>query len=75
MAKEIIINVEHTEKRVAVLENGALEEYYFERSASKRITGNIYRAKTVKVMPGIQAAFVNIGLRKNGFLHISDITG
>ena len=75
MAKEIIINVEHTEKRVAVLENGALEEYYFERSANKRIAGNIYRAKAVKVMPGIQAAFVNIGLRKNGFVHISDITG
>ncbi len=75
MAKEIIINVEPTEKRVAVLADGTLEEYYFERSANKRIAGNIYRAKVVKIMPGIQAAFINIGLRKNGFLHISDITG
>jgi ribonuclease G len=75
MAKEIIINVEPTEKRVALLDNGVLDEYYFERSANKRITGNIYRGKVAKLMPGIQAAFVNIGLRKNGFLHISDITG
>jgi ribonuclease G len=75
MAKEIIINVEPTEKRVAVLADGMLEEYYFERSGNKRISGNLYRAKVVKIMPGIQAAFVNIGLRKNGFLHISDITG
>jgi len=75
MAKEIIINVEPTEKRVAVLVDGMLEEYYFERSGNKRITGNLYRAKVVKIMTGIQAAFVNIGLRKNGFLHISDITG
>jgi len=75
MAKEIIINVEPTEKRVAVLVDGALEEYYFERSGNKRIAGNIYRGKVAKLMPGIQAAFINIGLRKNGFLHISDITG
>ncbi|MBN1919316.1 MAG: Rne/Rng family ribonuclease [Verrucomicrobia bacterium] len=75
MAKEIIINVEPTEKRVAVMTNGVLEEYYFERSENLRITGNIYRARVVKVMPGIQAAFVNTGLRKNGFLHVSDITG
>jgi ribonuclease G len=75
MAKEIIINVEPTEKRVAVLTDGTLEEYYFERSANKRITGNIYRGSVVKIMPGIQAAFINTGLRKNGFLHISDITG
>jgi ribonuclease G len=75
MAKEIIINVEQTEKRVAVVSDGTLEEYYFERSGNRRITGSIFRAQVVKVMPGIQAAFVNIGLRKNGFLHISDITG
>ncbi len=74
MAKEIVINIEDQEKRVAFVENKALEEYYFERPENKRLTGNIYRGKVVKIMPGIQAAFVNIGLRKNGFLHISDIT-
>jgi ribonuclease G len=75
MAKEIIINVEQTEKRVAVIADGTLEEYYFERSGNRRITGSIFRGQVVKIMAGIQAAFVNIGLRKNGFLHISDITG
>ncbi len=73
MKKEIFINVEDTENRIAVLEDGVLEEYYFERSGSKRLAGSIYRAKVSKVVPGIQACFVNIGLRKNGFLHVSDI--
>ncbi len=73
MKKEIIINVENTEKRIALLEDGVLEEYYFERSASKRLAGSIYRGKVSKVVPGIQASFVNIGMRKNGFLHVSDI--
>jgi ribonuclease G len=71
--KEIIINVENTEKRFALLEDGVLEEYYFERSGSTRLAGSIYRGKVSKVVPGIQASFVSIGLRKNGFLHVSDI--
>lgn len=73
MKKEIIINVENTEKRIAFLEDGVLEEYYFERSGSKRLAGSIYRGKVSKVVPGIQACFVNMGMRKNGFLHVSDI--
>ncbi len=73
MKKEIIINVENTEKRIAFLEDGALEEYYFERSDKRRLAGGIHRGKVSKVVPGIQACFVNIGLRKNGFLHVSDI--
>ena len=73
MKKEIFINAEDTEKRIAVLEDGVLEEYYFERSGSKRLAGSIYRGKVSKVVPGIEACFVNIGLRKNGFLHVSDI--
>jgi len=71
--KEIVINVENTEKRIALLEDGVLEEYYFERSDKKRLAGSIHRGKVSKVVPGIQACFVNIGLRKNGFLHVSDI--
>ncbi len=71
--KQIIINVEDTEKRIALLEEGVLEEFYFERSGTKRLAGSIYRAKVSKVVPGIQACFVNIGLKKNGFLHASDI--
>lgn len=73
MKKEIVINVENTEKRIALLEDGVLEEFYFERTGSKRMAGSIYRGKASKVVPGLQACFVNIGLRKNGFLHISDI--
>ena len=73
MKKEIYINVEDTENRIAVLEDGVLEEYYFERSGSKRLAGSLYRGRVSKVVPGIQACFVNIGLRKNGFLHVSDI--
>jgi len=71
--KQIIINVESTENRIALLEDGTLEEFYFERSGSKRLAGSIYRGKVSKVVPGIQACFVNIGLRKNAFLHVSDI--
>lgn len=73
MKKEIIINVENTEKRIALLEDGVLEEYYFERSDKTRLAGSIHRGKVSKVVPGIQACFVNIGLRRNGFLHVSDI--
>jgi ribonuclease G len=73
MNKEIIVNIEEHERRICFLENGLLEEFYLERTGSQRLTGNIYRGKVIKVMPGIEAAFVNIGHRKNGFLHISDI--
>lgn len=73
MYKEIIVNIEAHERRICFIEGGLLEEYYLERPDSQRLTGNIYRGKVVKVMPGIQAAFINIGLRRNGFLHISDI--
>ncbi len=74
MSKEIIVNIEEHERRICFLENSLLEEYYLERPDSQRLTGNIYRGKVIKVMPGIQAAFINIGHRRNGFLHNSDIT-
>jgi ribonuclease G len=74
MSKEVIVNIEEHERRICFVENGLLEEYYLERPDSQRLTGNIYRGKVTRVMPGIQAAFVNIGLRRNAFLHISDIT-
>jgi ribonuclease G len=74
MTKEIIVNIEEHERRICFVENGILEEYYLERPDNQRLTGNIYRGKVLKVLPGIQAAFINIGHRKNGFLHISDIT-
>jgi ribonuclease G len=73
MYKEILINVEPQEKRVAVLEDGILEEFYVERTSIKQIVGNIYKGKVVSVVPGIRAAFVDIGLDKNGFLYLQDL--
>jgi len=73
MAKQIIINIEKHLKRVAVLIDDLLEGIHFERANSQSIIGSIYRGKVNRVMPGIEAAFVDIGLEKNGFLHISDI--
>ena len=73
MSEEILANVTPTETRVAVVENGMLQEVYIERSASKGIVGNIYKGKVVRVLPGMQAAFVEIGLERTSFIHVSDI--
>lgn len=71
--EEILINVTPRETRVAVVENGKLQELHLERTLSRGIVGNIYKGKVVRVLPGMQAAFVDIGLDKNGFLHAGDI--
>lgn len=71
--EEILINVTPRETRVAVIENGVLQELHLERTLSRGIVGNIYKGKVVRVLPGMQAAFVDIGLEKNGFLHAADI--
>ncbi len=73
MHKEILINVESEEKRVAVVENGRLEEFYIERTTGHPIVGNIYKGIVNSVVPGINAAFINTGLSKNGFLYLSDV--
>ncbi len=73
MSEEILINVTPTETRVAVVENGVLQELYIERVASRGIVGNIYKGKVVRVLPGMQAAFVDIGLERASFIHASDI--
>lgn len=73
MTEEILINVTPAETRVAVIENGVLQEMYLERASSKGIVGNIYRGKVVRVLPGMQAAFVDIGLERTSFIHASDI--
>jgi len=70
---EILINVTPRETRVAVVENGRLQELHLERTLSRGIVGNIFKGKVVRVLPGMQAAFVDIGLDKNGFLHAADI--
>jgi ribonuclease E len=74
MPREMLINVAESEEcRVAIVENGALEELYVERASSTRYVGNIYKGKVVNVEPSIQAVFVDFGTGKNGFLHISDL--
>jgi ribonuclease E len=70
----MLINVaEREECRVAVVENGTLEELYVERSSLGSHVGNIYKGKIVNIESGIQAAFIDIGIERNGFLHVSDL--
>ncbi|WP_144391483.1 ribonuclease G [Pleionea sediminis] len=73
MSEEILINVTPQETRVAVIENGMLQELLIERSHSKGLVGNIYKGKVKRVLPGMQAAFVDIGLERSAFLHVSEI--
>jgi len=73
MSEEILLNVTPEETRVAIVENGALQEVCIEREHSRGIVGNIYKGKVNRVLPGMEAAFVDIGLEKAGFLHVSDI--
>jgi ribonuclease G len=72
VANLILINSTHEEARVALVENGALAEIHLERARDRGIVGNIYKGKVVRVLPGMQAAFVDVGLPKAGFLHVSD---
>ncbi len=73
MSVEILINVTPQESRVAVLENGILQEIMIERSSNQGIVGNIYKGKVLRVLPGMEAAFIDIGLEKAAFLHASDL--
>ncbi|MBL8298643.1 MAG: ribonuclease G [Rhodanobacteraceae bacterium] len=73
MSEEILINVTPRETRVAVVENGMLQEVHIERAQRRGYVGNIYKGKVSRVMPGMQAAFVEIGLERAAFLHASDI--
>src|SRR5687767_8558835 len=74
MAKEMLINVSEGEEcRIALLEEGRLEELYMERTSSTSHVGNIYKGRVTNVEASIQAAFVDFGLGRNGFLHISDL--
>jgi ribonuclease G len=73
MSNQLIINVTPQETNVALLEDGMLAELYIERTKGRSIVGNIYKGRVVKVLPGMQAAFVDIGLEKAAFLYVSDI--
>ena len=72
MKREIAINASTLEVRVALLEDNELAEFFLERNRQVGLAGNIYKGKVTRVLPGMQAAFVDIGLEKAGFLHVSD---
>ncbi len=71
--KQMIVNCDLTETRMALLDQGELVEFASERSSGKGIAGHFYKGKVMNVLPGIQAAFVDIGQKKNGFLYIDDV--
>lgn len=73
IGEEILINFTPMETRVAVIENGMPQEIYVERSEKRGIVGNIYKGKVVRVLPGMQAAFVEIGLERAAFIHVEDV--
>lgn len=73
MDKRILVNCNNRATRVAILENGKLVELYIERPLEHRIVGNLYRGIVANVLPGMQAAFVDIGLEKNAFLYVDDV--
>ena len=72
--KEIIINITSLEIRVATLEDGDLVEFLVEREESRRLVGDVYLGRVNAILPGIQAAFVDIGYEKAGFLHANDLS-
>jgi len=73
MSEEILVNASPTETRVALVENGMLQEVHIERTQRRGYVGNIFKGKVVRVLPGMQAAFVEIGLDRAGFIHAQDI--
>ncbi|AXF78248.1 ribonuclease G [Erwinia tracheiphila] len=73
MTAELLVNITPSETRVALIDGGILQEIHIEREARRGIVGNIYKGRVSRVLPGMQAAFVDIGLEKAAFLHASDI--
>ncbi len=73
LKEEILINVTPSEVRAALLENGVLQEVYIERAARRGLISNIYKGRVLRALPGMQAAFIDIGLERTAFLHASDI--
>ncbi len=73
MANELVINTTSHETRIALIENGTIAELYIERSRVRGIVGNIYKGRVIRVLPGMQAAFVDIGMEKAAFLYVADV--
>ncbi|MFK7975011.1 MAG: ribonuclease G [Halioglobus sp.] len=73
MSEEILVNVTPMETRVALVDNGSTQDVYIERAVNRGVLGNIYAGKVVRVLPGMQAAFVDIGLERTAFIHMGDV--
>jgi ribonuclease G len=73
--QDILINWAPQETRVAIVENGAVQELHLERALERGLVGNVYTGKVVRVLPGMQSAFVDIGLERAAFLHVADVQG
>ena len=73
MSEEILINVTPQETRVALMSQGVVQEIHIERSASRGLAGNVHLGKVARVLPGMQSAFIDIGLERAAFLHVADI--
>lgn len=73
LAQEVLINVGRRETRAALLENGLLQEVFIERASHRGLVSNIYKGRVSRVLPGMQAAFIDIGLERPGFLHLRDV--
>src|SRR5579859_2726512 len=73
MAREIVINATKHESRIAVVDDGQVVELWVERTRQRTIVGNIYKGRVTKVLPGMQSAFVDVGLERDAFLYVSDV--
>ncbi|MEM9172773.1 MAG: ribonuclease G [Pseudomonadota bacterium] len=74
MREEILVNVTQSEQRAAIVENGILQEVFIDRASRRGLVGNLYKGQVKRVLPGMQAAFIEIGLERTAFLHASDIS-
>lgn len=73
MQRQIIVSADEYEVRIAVVEHSRLAEYFFERRDQQRIVGNVYKGTVTSIIPGIEAAFIDIGLNRNAFLYVNDL--
>ena len=74
MTRQLLINCRSGERRVALIENGLTTELFLEMAGTTSIVGNVYKGRVVRVLPGMQAAFVDVGLARAGFLFVGDIS-
>lgn len=73
MQQDILINWTPHETRVAIVEGGALQEVHIERALERGLVGNVYLGRVARVLPGMQSAFIDIGLERAAFLHVADL--